>query len=124
MPLLLTDEHECGKECLLVHRCRVSNAKTARILAHVPENAWQRRSAGAGAKGERWYEWVRVHLGHWPDPGWDHRVLARRSCADPNDLAYYVCFAPSGALLETLIAVAARRWTVEECFEQAKGEVG
>lgn len=94
------------------------------VLAHLPENAWQRRSAGAGAKGERWYDWVRVRLGRWPEPGWEHWVLARRSCSQPDELAYYVCFAPSGTLLETLIAVAARRWTVEECFEQAKGEVG
>jgi SRSO17 transposase len=94
------------------------------VLAQVPTDAWQRRSAGAGAKGERWYDWVRVRLGRWPEPGWEHWVLARRSASNPAELAYYVCFAPSGTLLETLIAVAARRWTVEECFEQAKGEVG
>jgi SRSO17 transposase len=94
------------------------------VLTHVPEDAWQRRSAGAGAKGERWYDWVRVRLGRWPEPGWEHWVLARRHSSDPTDLAYYVCFAPIGTLLETLIAVAARRWTVEECFEHAKGEVG
>lgn len=94
------------------------------VIAHVPDAAWQRLSAGAGAKGERWYDWVRVRLGRWPEPGWEHWVLARRSCSDPDEIAYYVGFAPSGTLLETLIAVAARRWTVEECFEQAKGEVG
>ncbi len=29
-----------------------------------------------------------------------------------------------GTLLETLVAVAGRRWTIEESLEAAKGEVG
>ena len=94
------------------------------VIAQVPDEMWQRMSAGAGAKGQRWYDWVRVRLGRWPEPGWEHWVVARRSCSNPDEIAYYVGFVPSGTLLETLIAVAARRWTVEECFEQAKGEVG
>src|SRR5262249_56751300 len=43
---------------------------------------------------------------------------------DPKKLAYYLNFAPVGTLLETLVAVAGRRWTIEESLEAAKGEVG
>ncbi len=43
---------------------------------------------------------------------------------DPKQLAYYLTFAPVGTLFETLVAVAGRRWTVEESLEAAKGEVG
>ena len=42
----------------------------------------------------------------------------------PEELAYYVCYGPSETALEELVRVAGRRWTIEECFEEAKGEVG
>ena len=96
----------------------------ATVLGKVPADGWQRLSAGQGAKGPRWYDWVRVRLGRWPTLGWEHWVLARRSLSAPHDIADYVVFAPTGTLLETLVAVAGRRWTVEESSELAKGEVG
>lgn len=43
---------------------------------------------------------------------------------DPKKLAYYLTCAPVGTLFETLLAVAGRRWTIEESLEAAKGEVG
>ncbi len=94
------------------------------IAAAPPPEAWMRRSAGDGSKGPRVYDWARVRLARWPTPGWEHWLLARRSLADPTDLAYYVVFAPAGTALETLVRVAGRRWAVEESLEIAKGEVG
>ncbi len=58
------------------------------------------------------------------EPGKGHRLLVRRSVAKPAELAYYVCYGPSGTALEELVRVAGRRWTIEECFEEAKGQVG
>ena len=57
-------------------------------------------------------------------PGWSRWLLVRRSLADPSELATYACFAPEGTSLETLARVAGHRWTIESCFEEAKGEVG
>ena len=51
-------------------------------------------------------------------------LLARRSIAKPGELAYYVCFGPAGTALEELVRVAGTRWAIEECFEEAKGQVG
>ncbi len=51
-------------------------------------------------------------------------LLARRSIAKPAELAYYVCFGPGGTTLEELVGAAGTRWAVEECFEEAKGQVG
>ena len=51
-------------------------------------------------------------------------LLARRSIAKPTELAYYVCFGPAGTTLAELARVAGTRWAIEECFEEAKGEVG
>jgi SRSO17 transposase len=88
---------------------------------------WQRRSAGDGAKGPRLFDWALVRLLPPQQPGFEQALLIRRPLdapEDPKELAYYLTFAPSGTLLETLVAVAGRRWTIEESLEAAKGEVG
>ena len=51
-------------------------------------------------------------------------MLVRRSITKPLELAYYVCFGPEDTTLEELVGVAGMRWSIEEGFEQAKGEVG
>ena len=98
--------------------------KAAAIIAEQPADAWQRLSAGDGAKGPRLYDWMRVAIRPLPTPGWEHWLLVRRSLEDPDDLAYYVCFAPAGTPMKTLVRVAGTRWAIEECIETAKGEVG
>jgi SRSO17 transposase len=50
--------------------------------------------------------------------------LSRRSISKPDELAYYLCFAPPETPLETLIWVASSRYTVEQCIKEAKGETG
>src|SRR4051794_5839457 len=90
----------------------------------VPETAWERLSAGAGAKGPRVYAWARVPIRPLREPGWDYWLLVRRSLTDPTDRAYYGCFCPAGTSLTALVRVAGTRWAIEECFESAKGEVG
>ncbi len=98
------------------------------IAEHIPAEAWQRLSAGAGAKGPRWYDWARVPLARLhltaEERQWEHWLLVRRSRSDPTDLAYYVVFAPAGTTLQTLARVAGQRWRIEQSFALAKGEVG
>jgi SRSO17 transposase len=108
------------------------HVSTQEIALHaVKAESWQRVSAGAGAKGPRLYDWALVRLVPPPQPGFEQALLIRRPLDAPSDpaelvkeLAYYLTFAPVGTLLETLVAVAGRRWTIEESFAAAKGEVG
>ena len=95
-----------------------------RLASGVAESAWVRCSAGNGAKGPRVYDWAAVDIRPLREPGKGHWLLARRSITKPGELAYYVCFGPAGASLEELARVAGTRWAIEECFEEAKGEVG
>ena len=92
------------------------------VGATVTAQDWTTLSAGDGAKGPRPYDWARVPLLSWQMRG-QRWLLMRRSLAD-GKLAYYVCYAPRDTELQTLVRVAGLRWTVEECFEAAKGEVG
>jgi SRSO17 transposase len=88
---------------------------------------WRRLSAGDGSKGSRRYDWAFVPLAAPLAAGFEQALLTRRPLDapdDPKQLAYYLTFAPVGTLLETLVAVAGRRWTIEESLAAAKGEVG
>jgi SRSO17 transposase len=51
-------------------------------------------------------------------------LLVRRSVEDHEDLAYYRAYGPEGTPLAELARVAGVRWSIEEGFERAKGEVG
>ena len=93
------------------------------LIRELSEAAWSRLSCGAGSKGSRVYDWARAKL-NCPVEGWERWALARRSIADPDDLAYYLVFVPAGTSLEELVRAAGRRWSIEQAIEQAKGEVG
>lgn len=101
-------------------------ATVAAVVADWRPEAWQRLIVGAGSKGPRVYDWAAVRVvasrGGWPGPTlW---LLARRSVSDPTVVAYYVAQAPADSALAVLARVAASRWPVEQCFEEAKGETG
>ena len=95
-----------------------------RLASQVDEFDWVRCSAGDGAKGPRVYDWAAVDIRPLREPGRGYWLLARRSLADPSELAYYVCYGPAGTTLEELARVAGIRWAIGECFEEAKGQVG
>ena len=94
------------------------------ILATLATEAWYRLSAGDGAKGPRWYDWTWLPLAAPVQPAWRRWLLVRRRLSDPTDLTAYVVFAPQATTLATLVPVAGSRWTIEQCFEEAMGEVG
>jgi SRSO17 transposase len=111
-----------AKETVILPSARELRVKE--LLETLPTEGWERLSAGEGAKGPRWYEWLRVPLMAPLTHGWARWLLVRRSLAEPSELATYVCFAPATTALATLVKVAGHRWTIESCFEEAKGEVG
>lgn len=95
------------------------------VTGLLPRRAWQRLSAGTGAKGERFYDWAYISLspttraGH-TDCWW---LLVRRNTTT-GELAYYRCYSPYLVPLRELVRVAGRRWTVEEAFQAAKELAG
>jgi SRSO17 transposase len=101
-----------------------AQVKAEALAAALPAGAWRRLSAGDGAKGPRRYDWARVAIRPLADPDRGYWLLVRRSLADPADLASYVCYGPAAATLADLVRVAGARWAIEECLEEAKGEVG
>jgi SRSO17 transposase len=98
-------------------------------ITQAPEDAWERLSCGPGAKGPRLYDWAAAQLPVIPDfdgdrPSHQRWVLARRSLARPDEIAYYLAYAPCGTTVADLVRIAGARWTIEECFQAAKNECG
>jgi SRSO17 transposase len=97
-------------------------------LAHdLAGEDWQELSAGAGSKGPRLFAWARIELTAPEIGGWQRWLLLRRSLEEgikPADMAYVLVFAPTGTTLEEMVEAFGTRWTVEQCLEEAKGEVG
>jgi SRSO17 transposase len=95
-----------------------------RIVGRLPTRVWNRRSGGAGAKGERLYDWAWLPITPPDDEaGGHHWLLVRRRIHD-GELAFYRCWAPQPVPLSTLVRVAATRWAVEETFQSSKATVG
>ncbi|MFI1606997.1 IS701 family transposase [Streptomyces griseofuscus] len=96
-------------------------AKT--LAARIPRRAWQRLSAGTGAKGERYYDWAQIDI-HDPAGRPGHWYLLVRRNRRTGELAFYRCFSPRPVPLSELVQVAGRRWTIEETFQAGKGLTG
>ncbi|MFE4621873.1 transposase [Streptomyces mirabilis] len=99
------------------------------LIAQAPPEAWQRLSAGPGAKGERFYDWAAARLpavaeSDGAEPARQRWMLARRSISKPNEIVYYLACTPLDAAVADLVRVAGCRWKIEECFQSAKNECG
>jgi SRSO17 transposase len=98
------------------------------LAAALPRRAWQRLSAGPGAKGQRLYDWAWIEhtdRAHRDDPLDTQRwwLLIRRHRHN-GELAFYRCYSPDAVPLRELVRVAGRRWAVEEAFQAGKGLAG
>jgi len=91
------------------------------LAVRLPKHAWQRLSAGTGAKGQRWYDWALVEVSDpavpaGSGPNW---LLIRRRISD-GQYAFYRAHAPHPVPLTALVAVAGIRWKIEESFAGGK----
>ncbi len=93
------------------------------IWLEIPEKKWQRISCGYGTKGPRFYDW---YLMRWNATNDDFYkgILFRRNPKTKDNPSFYSLFAPIGTSLEDLALGQGFRWTVEESFEESKGEAG
>jgi len=82
---------------------------------------FERRSCGNGAKGPRLADWALMATA---SPR--HVLLIRRLLSRPDDLAFYLCWAPQGtpATMTYFITIAGRRWPAEQTFKTGKDTLG
>jgi SRSO17 transposase len=104
-----------------------TSKRVDQVARDMAREDWQELSAGMGSKGPRLFAWARIELAAPEISGWQRWLLVRRSLDEgtkPAEMAYVLVFAPIGTSLEEMVEAFGARWTVEQCFEEAKGEVG
>ena len=94
------------------------------VAAEAGPGAWRRLSCGAGAQGERWYDWLWRPLRPALRDGWLHALLVRRHPERADELAYYLVYCPAETPLGEVVRAVGSRWSIEEVFEVATGRVG
>ncbi len=115
--------HRRGYVLAVTSGQRLGQRPVTTWIEDLADAAWQRLSAGDGAKGPRLYDWAHLPCNGGAD-GFACALLVRRSIADPEKATFYLTHAPQGTALAELVRVAGTRWSIESLFEQAKGEVG
>ncbi len=87
----------------------------------VRDAVFEQRSCGNGSKGPRLADWALLATS---SPR--HVLLIRRLISRPDDLAFYLCWAPEGtpATMTVFITIAGRRWPAEETFKTGKDVLG
>ncbi len=82
---------------------------------------FERRSCGNGSKGPRYADWA---LAATASPR--HLLLIRRLLSRPDNLAFYLCWAPDDqpATMTFFVTIAGRRWPCEETFKTGKDTLG
>jgi SRSO17 transposase len=103
----------------------------AAIAGALDPSAWHRLSAGAGAQGERLFDWAYLELADLEAAEynqtlaglWTRGLLIRRSITD-GALAFFATWCPAGTPVAVLVTVEGQRWAIEDGFETAKNELG
>ena len=108
--------------------CEVRNLVTySRVFQRQP---WVRFHVKDGENGPM--VWEVKHTPFYPKrpdglPGPMHGLVVARNVLEPDILKYFLSNRAAGSpgvLLEDLVRVAFSRWPIEQCFEQAKNELG
>jgi SRSO17 transposase len=104
-----------------------TRSRADQVVRGLAREDWQELSAGMRSKGPRLFAWARIELAAPEICEWQRWLLVRRSLEErtkPAEMAYVLVFAHTGTSLEEMVEAFGARWTVEQCFEEAKGEVG
>ena len=104
------------------------------LAVRLPASAWQRLSAGDGAKGPRHYDWALVQATDPALPAAQTTPQTAQTATDPAPVtgmlirrgitdgvyAFYRVFSPRPVPLAELARVAGVRWKIEESFAASK----
>jgi len=106
------------------------------LLAETDPQVWQQRSAGAGSKGHRYYDWAAHAVtvkGQPPAAGFAHTLLIRRAITPtvtvkhPDgiyEVEYFLAHAPDGTAITAMITAAGLRWNIEDDNKAGKDQLG
>jgi len=96
------------------------------LAKNINDYFWYRRKVSEGTKGPIVYECTRrrIILSAHGLPQKTIWLLIRRSLGDEPQYSYFISNASSSTRLKTLVWLSGLRWAIEQCFEEAKTELG
>src|SRR5215204_6033118 len=97
---------------------------SAKLAERLPEDAWKSVTVGAGTPSAGQQVWACLPLSEACAQGMRRWLLIRRGGADGDDLGFFLAHGAEDTSGAELLRVCGVRWQIEECFAQAKGEVG
>jgi SRSO17 transposase len=102
-------------------RITLPSGAVIKAEAAVTDAVFERRSCGNGSKGPRLADWA---LAATASPR--HVLLIRRLISRPDNLTFYLCWAPEDrpATMTFFVTIAGRRWPCEETFKTGKDTLG
>lgn len=100
--------------------------RVADVVAALPASAWRRVTVAEGSQGPRVFEYAQLPAWFSEDglPSGRERLLVRRSLGQEPELKYHRTNAPPEVPLQRLAEVRAKRWSIEQDIQNAKGECG
>jgi SRSO17 transposase len=96
----------------------------AKLAERLPDDVWKIMTIAAGTSSEDRQVWACLPLSESCAPGMRRWLLIRRGGDDGDDLRFFLAYGAEHTLEAELLRVCGVRWQIEECFAQAKGEVG
>jgi SRSO17 transposase len=81
---------------------------------------WLRLSQSLGTKGERLFDWARLPIAQAGTVDGCHWLVFRRCLDNPDEVAYFLVFAPPETPLSTMVQAIGARWRVEEDLQATK----
>jgi SRSO17 transposase len=96
------------------------------LAKNINDYFWYRRKVSEGTKGPIVYEFTRrrIILSKAGLPKKTVWLLIRRTLGDDPEYSFFISNASSSTRLKTLVWLSGLRWAIEQCFEEAKTELG
>ncbi len=96
------------------------------LARNINDYFWYRRQVSEGTKGPIVYEFTRrqVILSTVGLPQKTVWLLIRRTLGNDPQYSFFISNASSSTRLKTLVWLSGLRWAIEQCFEEAKTELG
>ena len=128
-PGTITKQYQYGGQAL-TKKVLSDRAKEPVAVSTIAENIhqifWYRKTASEGTKGPITYEFTKrqIVLSQHGLPEKTVWLLIRRTIGDEPIYSFYLSNAPASVRLNTLVWLSGLRWSIEQCFEETKTELG
>ena len=106
------------------------NEKQAISFEHFAKNLsnnfWYKRTVSEGTKGPIKYDFTKRNITLAKDglPWKNVWLIIKRTVGKESEYSYYISNAPVSTRLKTFVWLSGIRWSVEQCFEECKSELG